>query len=126
MISPDDSIFCRIYTGRTTNKDVASLLSLHFSFEPRGRFMKVGNHEIEVRRSDEKWSEDEQDEFTKWPVHVELAGDPDEPADFVDLTATVLRLLWGQGFPSVAACDFEDELPWAGGIRHPEIPPQGF
>lgn len=34
----------------------------------------------------------------------------------VDLTARVLTHLWPGGFPTVAACDYEDELPWRGGI----------
>lgn len=58
------------------------------------------------------------DDFLRWPVMVE--AEPDDPDDERAIVATmrrVLTALWDAGYPAVAACDFEDELPWGGGIR---------
>lgn len=126
IVSLDDTINCCVYTGKATPEAVESLLSRHFSFVPRKDLMKVGSHMVEVRRSDEKWAEEEQVVFMQWPVHVELYGDHDDPSGFTELTATVLKLLWGQGYPAVAACDFEDELPWSGGGKSPVMPSERF
>jgi hypothetical protein len=38
------------------------------------------------------------------------------------LVARLLRLLWDAGIPAVAACDYEDELPEAGGYKSRGIP----
>ncbi len=103
-----------------------NLLTRRLSHVPHKHYMKVGNHMVEVRRSDEKWAEEEQVVFMQWPVHVELYGDHDDPQGFTELTATVLRLLWAHGYSAVAACDFEHELPWSGGIQSPVMPPERF
>jgi len=127
MIVPlDDTIECCVYTGKATPDAVETLLSRRFSSAPRDDFIEVGSHLIEVRRSEEKWAEEEQVVFMQWPVYVELYGDPDDPSGVTDLTATVLRTLWEHGYPAVAACDFEHELPWSGGIQSPVMPPEHF
>jgi hypothetical protein len=38
------------------------------------------------------------------------------------LVARLLRLLWDAGIPAVAACDYEHELPEAGGYKSRAIP----
>ncbi|GAA3439133.1 hypothetical protein [Kutzneria kofuensis] len=60
---------------------------------------------------------DPDDDFLLWPTIVELYAD-EEPAQraIVRVTAELLRRSWDAGVPAVAACDFEDELPWSGGV----------
>ena len=36
----------------------------------------------------------------------------------------MLVALWGADIRAVAACDFEDELPWSGGIARLSHPPK--
>src|SRR3954464_9696066 len=36
--------------------------------------------------------------------------------------APLLRLLWGNGIPAVAACDYEEELPEGGGSKSRNVP----
>lgn len=60
------------------------------------------------------------DDFLGWPVLVELESEPaDVGRGLIEATARLLHALWDAGLGAVAACDFEDELPWAGGIRRP-------
>lgn len=61
---------------------------------------------------------DPEDDFLRWPTLVELYVDEEEgQRAIVSVAAQLLRQLWDAGMPAVAACDFEDELPWAGGIQ---------
>ncbi|NUT52072.1 MAG: hypothetical protein HOV94_32975 [Saccharothrix sp.] len=57
------------------------------------------------------------DDFLLWPVNVEFGRDDEEPepAHMVELASLIVRGFWDRGHPAVAACDFEDELPWQGG-----------
>jgi hypothetical protein len=58
------------------------------------------------------------DDFVRWPVLIEVdADDADDGATMVAVISRVLSTLWDAGYPTVVACDFEDELPWGGGIR---------
>ena len=43
-------------------------------------------------------------------------------AEHRPLVARLLRLLWDNGIPAVAACDYEDELPERGGYKSRAIP----
>ena len=58
------------------------------------------------------------DDFLDWPLCVELDGDEQlEMARLVALTRDVLAGLWAAGVPAVAAADYEDQLPYNGGIE---------
>ncbi|MFD8009099.1 hypothetical protein [Streptomyces sp. NPDC058955] len=61
------------------------------------------------------------DDFLEWSVVLECDAVPGAaPAETVDAVSALLRCLWDRGYAAVAACDFEDELPLAGGVaRHP-------
>jgi len=58
------------------------------------------------------------DDFVRWPVIIDAESDgADSGSPMSDTVATILTAFWDAGIPTVAACDFEDELPWSGGIR---------
>jgi len=58
------------------------------------------------------------DDFVYWAVLVEADADsPDERDPMSPVMSNVVTALWQAGYPTVAACDFEDELPWSGGIQ---------
>ena len=44
------------------------------------------------------------------------------PEDKVPVVATILRQLWYWGFPAVAACNYEDQLPEHGGYKSRAVP----
>ncbi|MFE6745278.1 hypothetical protein ACFVGM_05435 [Kitasatospora purpeofusca] len=56
-------------------------------------------------------------DFLRWPVLVEVEPLDAPPSTTVALVARVLTGLHEAGHLAVAACDYEDELPWSGGIR---------
>jgi hypothetical protein len=87
---------------------------------------------VEVRRNkdaagaaERRWRSDHRadftdsgDDFVLWPVLVEVYAEDDEGGRaIVETTARIVRALWEAGNSAVAACDFEDELPWSGGIE---------
>ncbi|GAA3048444.1 hypothetical protein GCM10017562_08260 [Streptomyces roseofulvus] len=61
------------------------------------------------------------DDFLEWPVVPECDAVPGAaPAETVEAVSALLRCLWNRGYAALATCDFEDELPCAGGAtRHP-------
>ena len=64
------------------------------------------------------------DDFVVWPTMIELSTeDPGDGRRFVATNAQVISALWDADLPAVAACDFEDELPWSGGIQRIQGPP---
>jgi hypothetical protein len=60
-------------------------------------------------------------DFTTWPTLVEIftTDEQDNPA-IVGAAADLLRQVWAAGRRAVIAADFEEELPWAGGIQRVE------
>ncbi|MFD6951039.1 MULTISPECIES: hypothetical protein [unclassified Nocardiopsis] len=75
--------------------------------------------DVEVRRNPDSSGEGTFDEdFLFWPVLIEIEAEDDSflPGMIV-LVTDLLHSLWRAGAPAVAACDFEDRLPWSGGIR---------
>jgi hypothetical protein len=59
-------------------------------------------------------------DFLDWPGAIEVVGHAGlGGAVMVDVTRRILEGLWGAGIGAVAAADFEDELPFRGGIGRP-------
>ena len=60
------------------------------------------------------------DDFLYWPVLIEAEwADDVETKDVVPVFATMLNELWAAGLDAVVASDFEDQLPFSGGIKRP-------
>ncbi|MEU9854660.1 hypothetical protein [Streptomyces sp. NPDC047974] len=63
------------------------------------------------------WARADPADFLQWPTVREGETSPGAtPAEVVEAVAALLRTLWGMGYRALASCDFEDELPDAGGI----------
>jgi hypothetical protein len=92
-------------------------------FEPPG-YLTVSGVDVEVNankdargRVAEQWRAKGGAQFILWPALVELdTGEDEVTSVIVELTARLLTALWDDGQPAVAACDYEDQLPWSGGI----------
>lgn len=111
--------YCEIFvrtdgTAATVLATLAELLGGHV----RLRSLYLSGLVIDVRRNPRATGGggEAADDFVRWPVTVELDGADTDRATVVDTAARILTALWDAGQPAVAACDFEDELPWAGGI----------
>jgi hypothetical protein len=58
------------------------------------------------------------DDFVRWPLIIDVEPDDTNAASTMSkVVATIITDLWNADIPTVAACDFEEELPWSGGIR---------
>jgi hypothetical protein len=111
--------YCKIFVSQTDEAGVKESLAALL----RGRFqrhsMALDNAVIDVRvNPDVADAVDVGDDFLRWPVVIEVeraesAGD----SAIVATVSRILTMLWGAGQPAVAACDYEDELPWSGGIQ---------
>lgn len=121
-MNPHTDLYCEIFVGRTTATDAQALLSALLGVGFSRNTARLGDLSIDVRRNGEHVAGET--DFLFWPVVVELdSGVRAARERLVGTTATVLRALWGAGCPAVAACDFEDALPWSGGIGSPVMPP---
>ncbi|MFC9088057.1 hypothetical protein [Nocardiopsis dassonvillei] len=122
-MDPHTDLYCEVFVGRTTATDARALLSAALGVGFSRGTARLGDLFVEVRRNKEHVA-DETD-FLFWPVVVELDSEEGAAGEkLVGTTAAVLRALWGAGYPAIAACDFEDVLPWSGGIGSPVMPPE--
>ncbi|GAA2449654.1 hypothetical protein GCM10010405_36390 [Streptomyces macrosporus] len=111
--------YCRILVKGLRVEDVRPLLSRLFEGTFEMRTMTVGGLDVEVRRNpDHQESTEFPDDFVLWPVQVEIEPvAPHGEDSMVETVTRILEALWEAKAQAVAACDFEDELPWNGGIR---------
>src|SRR5687768_13555646 len=93
--------------------DVLATLAEIFNGPVERHVIEVRGASVEVLRNPDRTGAPEQD-FLYWPVLVEIESNG--TLAVLDLTAEILTHLWDRGFPTVAACDYDDELPWQGGI----------
>ncbi len=72
---------------------------------------------VEVDEADEAAAA-EPDGFTFYPLMLEIDPARSTPRTvYVAAVGSLLQALWASGWRAVAACDFEDELPYSGGYR---------
>ncbi|HET8625927.1 MAG TPA: hypothetical protein VFL91_00805 [Thermomicrobiales bacterium] len=72
---------------------------------------------------DERQQRDFPDGFLHFRYAIEVYPRADAPHEAVrQLVARLLEYLWGRGIPAVAACDYEDELPFGGGYKSLAVP----
>ncbi|ROQ67848.1 hypothetical protein EDD93_2297 [Streptomyces sp. 840.1] len=111
--------YCRIMVAGITVADTQILLGGVFKGTFERRALTVGDVEVEVRRNpDARDDEAPSNDFVRWPVQVETEPTTqDGEAVAVEIVSRILEALWGVEAQAVAACNFEDELPWKGGIQ---------
>ncbi|MFD8471600.1 MULTISPECIES: hypothetical protein [Streptomyces] len=111
--------YCRILVTNITVDETRRLLGSLFDGAFVRNALSVGEMEIEVRRNPAAPSGGvESDDFVRWPVQIGTEPvTPHGETAAVDTVSRILESLWGSQAQAVAACDFEDELPWKGGIQ---------
>ncbi|MFD4000632.1 hypothetical protein [Streptomyces rubiginosohelvolus] len=111
--------YCRILVTNITVEETRRLLGSLFDGAFERNTLTVGEMEIEVRRNPDAQSGGvEADDFVRWPVQIETETvTPHGETAAVETVSRILESLWGARAQAVAACDFEDELPWKGGIQ---------
>lgn len=111
--------YCKIFVSQTGEASVKESLETLLGGRFQRHSMELDDAVIDVRvNPDVADAVDVGDDFLRWPVVIEV--ERAESAGNSAIVATVSRILttlWGAGQPAVAACDYEDELPWSGGIQ---------
>jgi hypothetical protein len=111
--------FCKIFVKGIEAEAVKGTLTSLLDGEFKRHSMFLAGLVVEVRGNpDAAGTADSGDDFVWWPVLVELEAAAEGGERVMMATASrILQALWDAGHSAVAACDFEDELPWSGGIQ---------
>jgi hypothetical protein len=111
--------YCKVFVDGLSSETAKSVIgaALGGTFERHTMYVSPGLA-VDVRRNTDTTEDSNGDDFLYWPVLAEIdAEDNVADRDVVETTSTILSTLWNAGHRAVAACDFEDELPWSGGIQ---------
>lgn len=114
-------MYAGIFVGGASPAEVQELLAPGI-YERHAEFDR-GPVTFEVRKGPDAGG-GPADDFLYWPVLIE-AGWADDVAttDVVPVFATMLSALWEAGLDAVVASDFDDQLPFSGGIKRPPRQP---
>ncbi|MEU7739230.1 hypothetical protein [Nonomuraea sp. NPDC049158] len=117
MPEENNYLYCKVFTTAPEVAVKALLVEL-LGGEFDRHTMDLTSFVVEVRRNPDAYIHTVAgDEFLGWPILVELEEGEDAESAMVEVAAEVISALWTSGHKAVAACDFEDELPWKGGIE---------
>ncbi len=111
--------YCKIFVKASDPEPVKDLLARLLGGTFHRRDLLIDGLAVSVlKNSDAAGPDEADDDFVRWPLLVELEAEQPTAADrMLGTSAQVLAALWESGRPAVAACDFENELPWQGGIE---------
>jgi hypothetical protein len=108
--------FCEAYVDAADADVVREFLSGELGADVDRQTLSVPGVSLDVRTNpqvDAQFADD----FVYWRVLIEAeSDDPAERRPMLAVMTRVVTSLWEAGHRVVAACDFEDELPWQGGI----------
>ena len=117
MTSDGTYDYCKIFVRHDEASIVSTRLAALLGAQAQRRSLLLPGFVLDVRANPDVDHAAGAD-FVRWPVFVEVEAEV--PEDGEAMTRTVSRILvdlWDGEIPAVAACDFEDELPWNGGIQ---------
>ncbi|MEI2731389.1 MAG: hypothetical protein V9G08_05175 [Dermatophilaceae bacterium] len=109
---------CRLYVDASEAATVREVLTAAQGWEfDRWSTSTIGAITIDVQRNPDRDPQRNPEDFLRWPVTVEVVSPPRAPqGSVVAAVSGMVCALWERKLRVVAACDFEDRLPWAGGI----------
>jgi hypothetical protein len=122
---------CKIYLEAPETPDaiaqrVFTTLGGSVSVTPSAVIVLLPSAEVEVRDNedaDAQRTSDFPDGFLKFRYVLEVYPSSQEvPKDRGARTAKLLEVCWSRGWPAVAACAYEDELPHHGGYKDRSLP----
>ncbi|GAA2637117.1 hypothetical protein [Streptomyces axinellae] len=114
MEDKDFDDYCKIFIKKDSTIAVMDMVSALTGGSFERRTMDLPHMVIDVLSNPDKGL---QEDFVAWPVIIEV----EKPGatrwdDYLEGVRAMLIYFWESETPAVAACDFEDELPWNGGI----------
>ena len=118
-----DDLYCKLYVD--TDLEIEQLkdkiTSIVSGEKQLFRTIVTTYGEIDVNKNED--FDDEKRElvpdgfiYSKYYLDIEPKEDIGQQ-DYISSIGDLLKSLWGSGLKSVAACDFEEELPQKGGYR---------
>ncbi|MGW3346312.1 hypothetical protein ACWDA3_23635 [Nonomuraea rubra] len=109
--------YCKIFTT-APEAYLKTQLAILLGGEFDRHAMDLADLVVEVRRNpDAHIDTTAVAEFLSWPFLIELEEENGATSAMVESVSAIIRTLWAAGHKAVAASDFEDELPWKGGIE---------
>jgi hypothetical protein len=108
--------YCKLYVRSVDRRAVTDLIAQALKMTAPGFTVIVPSMTLDIVRNPEG-DPSEMLDFVRWPTLVDVNSETTISADVVvSRVADILRLAWASEMPMVAACQFEGELPWSGGI----------
>lgn len=114
-----EALYCKIFVAKADENSVrrvaSSVFQVTFDKDP----IRISDSLVEVRSNEDSAGDGSfSEDFLFWPVLVECElEDHSSLPTLTDQVTRLLRAFWEASLPAIAACDFEDRLPWGGGIR---------
>jgi hypothetical protein len=106
--------FCKIFVQAAEPQTVAKQLAALVGARVQSQILELPEAIVEIRKNEDVGLADD---FIGWPVTIEIDAEPDATrAAVVSLVSRIVAGLWDAGTAAVAACDYEAELPWDGGL----------
>jgi hypothetical protein len=107
--------FCKIFVRTAEPPAVAGRLAELLGVQPQRRAFALPDAIVDVLKNPDVGGADD---FIGWPTIVEVEAEPQaSDRSIVALTSRIIESLWDSGWAAVAACDYETELPWKGGLE---------
>ncbi|MFB8170192.1 hypothetical protein ACFC60_19800 [Kitasatospora purpeofusca] len=107
--------YCKIFVHGADLERTTGLLASLFGTEVEDDSLTVDGIVVDVLENPD--GDPDEADFVRWPVLVEVEPLDAAPAATVGLVSRLLVGFHDAGRLAVAACDYEDELPWSGGIE---------
>lgn len=107
--------YCKLYVSSRDRNAVMTLLSNEIGAVASGYFATAGCLSLDVLRNSDA-DDGPLNDFVFWPTIIEVTNVGGSDDEMIDTLSTLLRSAWAYDLPVVAACPFEEELPWSGGI----------
>ncbi|OXM43675.1 hypothetical protein [Amycolatopsis alba] len=105
--------YCKIFF-RAGTRAVVDLLTAPLGVHADRGLFALSDMDVEVLQNPDRGLAEG---FIGWPVFVEVVpGKDTENASVVGIVSRILTAAQSSGIPAVAACDYEDELPWLGKV----------
>lgn len=111
-MSMEPHSYCKIFVhGPANARELIGAVEEATGQTASGASIFIGRSTIDIRENEDR-DDSKMDRFVHWPFYLD-AGPDDMSTDesLVPLITTVLEHLWGKSWSTVAACDFEEELP---------------
>jgi hypothetical protein len=107
--------FCKIFVRAAKVPVVTERLAELLGAQPQRRTFALADAIVDVLKNPDAGLADD---FIGWPTIVEVEAEPEaSDGSIVALTSRIIESLWDSGWAAVAACDYEAELPWKGGLE---------